>query len=126
MTFEEALRAELSSITGLSNKVFPLHAKEGIKAPYVIYLSSEGVRDKSFEGYLGTQEVECEINIIHSTYSNMKSLTKLVLNKIISFQGNYIGGYGPLIQNVSYEKPVELYENEVSLYRCLIDIKVRF
>lgn len=126
MTFEEALRAELSSISGLSNKVFPLHAKEGITTPYIIYVSSEGIPDKTFEGYLDSKEVECEINIIHNSYSSMKSLTKSVLDKIRSFQGRYIGGYGPLIQNVSYEKPVELYENEVSLYRCLIDIKVRY
>ncbi len=126
MTFEEALRAELSSVKGLKNKVFPLNSKEGTKAPYIVYISSEGILDKTFNGFLNTKEVDCEINIIHKSYGEMKDLSRIVLEKIITFPGRYIGGYGPYIQNLTYEKPIELYENEVSLYRCVIDLKVKF
>jgi hypothetical protein len=125
MNFEEALRAELSTITELTNKVFPLNATEGIKAPYIIYVSTEGIQDKTLQGYLASKEIECEINILHDSYVNLKSLTKQVLAKIIAFQGRIIGDNGPFIQNVTYEKPVELYESLVFLYRCVINTKFK-
>jgi hypothetical protein len=126
MTFEEALRAELDTITELTGKVFPLNATEGVKAPYVIYLSSEGIQDKTLQGYISSKEVDCEINILHDSYASVKSLTRSVLSKFLSFQGRIIGDNGPLIQNVTYEKPVELYESEVFLYRSVLDVKFRF
>jgi hypothetical protein len=126
LNFEEALTAELTMVEGLDNKVFPLNAKEGTVPPYIVYLSSEGVQDKSFDGYLITKEVECEINILHSTYREMKGLTKVVLEKILSFQGRTIGEDGPRIQNLSYEKPIELYEKEIKQYRSVIDVKFKF
>jgi hypothetical protein len=129
MNFEEALRVELGTLTGLSNKVFPLNATEGTKAPYVVYVSSEGLQVKTLQGYLGSKEVDCEINILHDSYANMKDLGKEVLAKIISFQGRHIGGLlskdGPFIQNVTYTKPMEIYEKEVALYRSVIDITVK-
>jgi hypothetical protein len=125
MNFEEAFRAELSTITELTNKVYPLNATEGVKAPYVIYMPGEGLQDKTLEGYLASKEVECEINILHDSYGNLKSLAKQVLSKVISFQSRMIGDNGPFIQNVTYEKPVELYESQVFLYRCVIDLKFR-
>lgn len=132
MYFEEALRAELNAIDDLTDKVFPLNATEGTKAPYLIYVSSEGVQDKSLQGYLSNKEVDCEINILHESYAGMKDLTKSVLSKILTFQGRSIGGIGTLqkggifIQNVTYEKPVEIYEQEVDLYRSVTEFKFRF
>lgn len=126
MNFEEALRDELSSINSLSEKVFPLNADEGTQAPYIIYVSSEGIQQKTFEGFLNTKEISCEINILHNSYPEMKELTKVVLLKVISFQGRTIGNEGPYVQNLNYQSPVEIYEKEVKLYRSVIDIKVRF
>jgi hypothetical protein len=124
MDFEEALRAELSSIIEINNKVFPLNAPEGTLAPYIVYVSSEGLQEKTLDGYLDSKEIECEINILHSGYGSMKALTKEVLSKILSFQGRVIGLEGPYIHDLTYEKPAEIYENEVSLYRSVLEIKV--
>ncbi|MCP8969723.1 DUF3168 domain-containing protein [Ectobacillus ponti] len=127
MLFEEALRAELSALDGLNNKVFPLNATEGTAPPFVVYVSNNGVQDKTLSGYLSTREVECEINIIHGTYSSMKALSQQVLEKILSFQGRIIGGQnGILIRNVTYHSPVELYESEILCYRSVLEVKFRF
>lgn len=127
MNFEEALRVELGTINGLANKVFPLYAPEGEKAPFVVYVPSEGVQGKSLQGYLSSKEVECEVNILQDSYSSLKALVKPVLEKLITFQGRVIGGeYGPFIQDLTYEPPVEVYEKEVSLYRCVIVFIVKF
>ncbi|WP_066316960.1 DUF3168 domain-containing protein [Bacillus sp. FJAT-29814] len=126
MNFEEALRAEFETIPGLSNKIFPLAAPEGEKAPFLIYVSSDGIPDKSLQGYLSTREVVCEIYILHDSYASMKALTKAVVAKIISFQGRVIGENGPFIQNATYDDPVKRYEKEISLYRSAFDLRVKF
>ncbi|MFJ5713117.1 DUF3168 domain-containing protein [Neobacillus sp. NPDC093127] len=124
--FEQALESELGQIDDIEDKIYALNAEEGVKAPYIIYVSSDGLQDKSLLGYLSSREVDCEINVIHTTYAEMKAITKEVLAKILSFQGRIIGENGPFIQNVTYHKPVELYEQEVNLYRCVIDCNFKF
>jgi hypothetical protein len=126
MNFEEALRAELGAITAITNKIYPLNATEGTVAPYIIYVSSEGVLDRGLDGFYATREIECEINVIHTTYSKLKSLTKDVIALLLTFQNRVIGGTGGVYcKSIWYEKPVELYENEVNLYRSVFDIKIR-
>jgi hypothetical protein len=122
--FEQALTAELKEISGL-NAVSPQMVKQGTKAPYLFYLSSEGVFDKSLDGYLNSKEVECELNVVCNTYEELKPFSRQVINKLISFVGRTIGGSNIFIQDVTYEKPVELYEKEIKQYRCLIDIKFK-
>ncbi len=129
MTFEAAVTAELELATGLTGKVYGVTGVENVtapSAPYLIFVSSEGLQYKTLGGYLPTKEVDFEVNILHTTYSNMKTLTKLVLAQIISFQSRVIGTNGPYIQDVEYEKPIELYEPNVKMFRCNIIVKVRF
>lgn len=125
MDFEEALTAELEQIEGLMDKVFPLNAEEGTEAPYLIYVGSEGLEDKTLDGYSDSKEIDCELNIMQYSYSGLKYLTKQVLSKVKSFQSRKIGDDGPFIQNISYNDSVEIYEKEVDLYRCVIEIKVK-
>jgi hypothetical protein len=126
MSFETAMRTELMTVSGLSNKVFPMNAPEGTTLPYLAYVSSEGVEAKSHDGYLDMTTVDCEISVVHSSYASMKSLTGLVINELKTFQGATIGTTGPFIQNITYEAPVELYEAEIDAYRSIINIQVIF
>jgi hypothetical protein len=126
VSFETALRDELFTIPELAGKVHPLNAPEGTKAPYLVYLSSEGLQDKTLQGYLATKEVSCELNILHSSYANLKALTANVLTVLRSFQSRTIGTNGPYIQDITYEEPVELYEELIKQYRCNINIQVYF
>jgi hypothetical protein len=122
MEFEPAIVLELEAIEGLSSKVFPLVATEGVAAPYIAYVSSEGLRDKSLTGYMESKAIDVELNIMARTYKEMKHLTKTVLDKVIGFQSRAIGEVGPFIQELTYQKPVELYEHQPKLHRCVIDI----
>jgi hypothetical protein len=122
--FEEALEAELETIPELVGKIFPLDAT-GYKPPYVVYLSSEGLQDKTLSGYLQTKGINGEVNILTHTYKELKTLTSTVISKLVSFEGRVIGTNGPYIQNFNYEEPVELYEQEVGWYRCNISFTVR-
>ncbi|MGG3456051.1 tail completion protein gp17 [Paenibacillus rhizolycopersici] len=126
LNFEEALTAEIGSITGLSGKVFPGFSP-GRTAPYAVYLSSQGLRDKTLtNGYLNSKQVGVSLNIVAATYGQFKPLLNAALDKLISFEGRVIGTDGPFIDELTYEQPVELWEDEPKLYRGLIEFEVYY
>lgn len=125
MDFEEALAVELG-VGDLTGKVYPGSAPEGTKAPYLVYLSSDGLPDKTLNGYLGSRTVSGELNIVAAGYRDLKPLVSAVLSKFRSFEGRVIGTGGPFIQSVSHEDPLEIYEGAVKMWRCLIDFRVHF
>lgn len=123
MSFEEYLISELSNIEVINNKIYPLTGEEGITGPYVIYTSSEGKSDKTLNGYLESKEINLELDIVNTTYQNMKELTK---NVLVILKGLINKSFdNRLIENITYEEPVELYETEVFLYRTTINSKIK-
>jgi len=129
MSFEPALVQELKTITALENRIYPLTAPEATASggvPYLIYASSEGLRDKTLGGYLDSKEVRAELNIIAARYSDMKAITKQVVAILLSFEGRQIGSGGPFIDELVYQSPVEIYENQPNLYRCVVEFSAYF
>lgn len=127
MNFEEALVYELSSITGLEGRVFPLSATEGTNPPFVIYVSSEGEQLKSLNGYIDDiNDVTCEIHVVAETYEHLKSLLKTVIEKLQSFFGRPIGVDGVTIKSFSYTEPTEGTEEDLDYKRSSFDIRVRY
>lgn len=122
MTFEEALKAELETVTGLSGVVFPLQAQEGTPSPYVIYLSQEGLPEKTLDGFLTLRTVHLDLNIMGDTYSTMKTTTQAVIAKINGWLGTTIGSGTVKIRDITWDKVNELYEFQVLQYRCLIQM----
>jgi len=129
LDFEPALVDELKTISALQNRIYPLYSPEAVKkngVPYLIYASSEGVRDKSLEGYMQSKEVRAELNVIAERYSDLKAITKQVVALLISFEGRQIGTDGPLIDELTYQMPVEIYESQPDLYRCVVEFTAYF
>lgn len=132
MSFEADLVFELSTIAGLSGKVYPLHAPakdaagNPVKAPYVIYISSAGVPVKTLNGFTGSKQIEAELNILADDYDELKALQSSVISKLESFERRVIGAGGLFIQELTYETPAELYEPLPNLYRSHINFKVHF
>ena len=124
MDFEEALHAELTYIAGLEEKVFPLNAAEGENAPYVVYASSEGIQEKSLDGFSTTKEITCDIHVIHTSYSEMKSLLQQVINRVTTFPGRIIGG-GVLVKDLEYSNVDENRNDDTQEYIGSFDITVR-
>ena len=124
MNFEAALTQELKTISALQNRVYPLVAPEataGNGVPYLVYGSSEPLRDKGLDGYLESGEIRAELNIIAKRYSDMKAITKQAVALLVGFEGRAIGTDGPFIQEIIYQSPVEIYENQPDLYRCVVE-----
>lgn len=125
MTFEAALRAELITITGLSNKVYPIQAQEGTSAPYVTYETGLMSEEKSHEGFNTSGTLECTLDVLGATYGDMKSYSKAVKAKVKGFLSRTIGTGGPFIQSITFaELAPELYESQVDMYRCSITFTV--
>lgn len=123
MSFEKALREELEK---LIPNVFPLYAPEGTAPPYCVYVSSYGEKDLALEGYLNTREVDVTIHIVGSTYSDMKTYTNIVLDKLITFQGMTMGTDRIAIQSIHYRKPQEMTEPDQYQAHSWVDLKFRY
>ena len=126
MDFEQALVYELQAISGLTGKVFPQNAKEDIKPPFVVYISSEGESIMTLSGPTDMTELTCEIHVVAETYEAMKSLTKAVLDRVKSFFQRSIGQNGPLIRSISHMEPIEDIDNNLNYHKSSFDIRIRF
>lgn len=125
MNFEEALTFELEMLPQLAGKVYPMFSP-GRTEPYVVYQSSEGVRTKALDGFKSGRSVPGELSIVTKKYGDLKAYVRAAIDTLISFEGRVIGNAGPYIQEVKYEEPVELYEDEPKLWRCIIEFEVYY
>lgn len=125
MNFEQSFVHELSGIPELSGRVYPGQASEKT-IPYIVYLSSAGLKDKDLDGYKDSRRVPLEINVVASRYSDMKQFTELVIDKLISFERRAIGVDGPFVSELTYEPPAELFEDAIKAFRSVIDVVVYF
>ena len=127
MNFEEALKIELESVTGLNARVFPINAPDGFASPYCIYETSGKAEDKTYDGYLDTGRLTCTVDVIADTYTSMKSYGDLVQAKIKTFQSRIIGSTGPYIQDLTFDElNPELFETQIDKYRKSIGFTVYY
>lgn len=125
MDFDKALVIELSAITGLSKKVFPVAAPESTATPYLIYGLTRSTRLRTLrENHIGTVEAIYQLDIFHANYGMLKAIKNNVINKLESFVGRNIATTGPYIQNLSIENDFEIYENQVNQYHGVIEFTV--
>jgi hypothetical protein len=124
--FEQALTYELQAITGLSGRVFPQKAEENFLPPFVVYISSEGEPIMALSGPTDMTELSCEIHINTENYEQLKSLTRLVLDRLNSFLQRNIGQNGPYIKSISHTEPTEDIDNNTNFHMSSFDIRVRF
>jgi hypothetical protein len=126
MSLEAAMREELTAISGLTNKIFPVSAPENTATPYLVYLSSEGVNDRTLSGFLSSKTVSVELNILSDTYESLKTITSGVIQRLQSFAGRTIGTAGPYVQEIVIDAPIEAFEDKTKLYIATFEIRVSF
>jgi hypothetical protein len=126
MTFDDALTAELSAVPELVDKIYPVDAADGPKAPYAVYRSREGKPIKSLDGAILGRSVVVELNLLCPSYTSMKHVLGEVLSILESFEQREIGSDGPYIQELNYEEPIELYDPATKLHQCVINFQAYF
>lgn len=119
---EKALRYELNKIAEIKNKIYPTNAPEGEGPPYLVYIQSSFKQEKTLKGFNNGVEVSYLLNIMAPSYESMKNLTKKVKDTVISFLQKEIGVDGIFIEDLRIDNVTDVYENELKLYRGIIDI----
>lgn len=126
MDLEQGLEAELSSLTGLGGKVFPVMAPQGTKAPYLAYSLGSNNRTKTLAGHDGLVQSQYQLDLYHTAYAGLKALKKLVIANLKTYDLRNIGGSGPLIQQVEIINDFEIYEDAVKLYKGIIEFNAYY
>lgn len=126
MDLEQGLTAELSSIAGLTDKVFPVTAPQGTLAPYLTYALGGNDRAKTLSGHDGLVESQYQLDLYHTSYASMKALKKLVIANLKTYDLRNIGGSGPLVQQAEIITDFETYENEVELHKGIIELNIHY
>jgi hypothetical protein len=124
MTIEEGLVIELSVITGLSGKVFPITAQQDTATPYLTYSKNDTERLRTLLSHDGYVEVQFQFDIFHTGYSSLLSLKRLVIAEIKTWERTNIGVTGPYIQACTLDEEIETYDDETKLFQGTIDFKI--
>ncbi|WP_297712035.1 hypothetical protein [Clostridium sp.] len=122
---EKALRYELNKISELENKIFPMNAPEGQKPPYLVYITRKKPL-KDLDGITEDKECYLILNILCSSYSQMKDITKNIEDIIINFPLNRIGKENLYIQDIDFADITENYEDQLKLHRGIIPFTVYY
>lgn len=120
MDFETALRTQLSSITGLANKVFPSYATEGALAPYIVYHKYNRELLKTLDNTIAMTESTYAIIIFSESYSEIQTLYKSVRDMVNGFQSTIVG---TLVEGIFIKDVDEGYDYDAKVHR--MDIMVR-
>jgi hypothetical protein len=126
MNIEQAIYTELSAVTGLSGKVFPMIAQQDINAPYLTYELNGLARVRTLISNDGLIESPYQLDIFHTSYSSLKALIDLVVAEIKTWERTNLGSTGPYIQVCSFGDQVETYDPDNLLYQGTIDINIAY
>lgn len=126
MDFEQAIRSELSTISNLNTKIFPLFAPENTSPPFLIYQKTRLDLIKTMDGTTKLRDARYEVDIISKTYDQLQDLIADVKAKLISFEGRVIGTSGPFVQSMTIENVVEIFEDMPEFHRVNFEIRTFF
>lgn len=117
--FEQALVIQLSTISGLSGKVFPIQAEQGTLTPYLTYSLGSVDREKELNGYNNLNAFSYQFDLISNTYSALKTLMKSLTDKLKTLEGQTVGRY---IQEIEIQTELINYIPESNLYDGIIEV----
>lgn len=121
MSFEKALTEELGKV--LPNSVYPLVAPEGTPTPYIVYVSSYGDRDMTLDGYVVSKEIDVSIQVVASSYSDLKQYTNALIDALVSLKK--MGTDLIPVQHIHYDRPEEMVDIVTFENHSITDFKFR-
>lgn len=125
MTPDEAIKAALEAIEGLSGKVYPLEGLKNASAPFVFYLQQLEDEEEVLEGHTGLLSASFEINCVAKTYAGLVALAGAVRTALQALQGAAYDGL--LIERAAVRQASpDLKETEVNLYRRMYVLTVNY
>jgi hypothetical protein len=118
---DKALRFELNKITEISNKIYPTHAPEGDKGPYLVYNKPKYRQGKTLDGATNNTEVSYLLNVLCSSYAQAVDITEKVKDLILTFPLRTIGN-DVFINDMTIQNIAQTYEHELGLNRTIIEV----
>ena len=125
---ETALRYEIEkSIPELKNNIYPTHAPEDSKGPYLVYTRIKTKRIKTLEGYTDKQALSYMLSVMVKRYEHMKELREEVEKLLLSFTQKEIGNKKKFyIEDIDINNIDEQYEHQLGVNRGIIDFTIYF
>jgi hypothetical protein len=127
MYIQEAICSELSAVTGLTNKVFPIEAQQGLTTPYCIYKVIDGERMRTLSAHDGLIRSVYQLDLFHTSYTSLLSLRRLVMTELRTWEQTNLASTGPYIQECSViDEPVETFDDDTQLYQSTIEFTISY
>lgn len=102
-----------STLKNVCDRVYPIILPEGTTYPAITYqVIFDGANQAFNSGNYMSRDVRFQIDIFSKSYSEAKTLKEQVIHEVIGLNAGDITSQ-------------DIYEDELSLYRQIIDIKIR-
>jgi hypothetical protein len=95
-------------------------------APYVAYTLGGAQRNKTLAGHDGLVKPQYPLDVYHSSYAGLKSLMKLIIANIKTYNFRNIGATGPYIQQVEIINEFTTYDNGLLLHKGIIEFNADY
>lgn len=106
-----------ATVTGLIGaRVYPVIAPQNITKPYAVFRRITGLSVNGLDGELGTTNGRFEINVYAETYAQTKIISEAIKEAMKS---------SSLRSVLIYDQDLD-YEEEVELYRLMLEFRVWF
>jgi hypothetical protein len=120
MNFEKDMLNELSQVSGLTDKVKMLTAPEGTAQPFVVCAKENVTFKRVLDGRSIATVGIYQITVVAQTYAETQDLQDAIKDKLLSFQGRYIGTNGTGVKDVVVEYLPDQYVYQPEAFTSVI------
>ena len=118
---EKQLKFELSLLFPKIT-IYPLSAPDDYVPPYIIYHRDSTFWEKTLDGYTKNESINYIINIFSKNYDDMLEMREITESFLKEMESSTIGKDNDIyIEEVVLNAVGEIFENELSLYRGVVD-----
>ena len=114
-----------SAVQSLVNsRMYPVILPQGVNYPAISYNQVSNVRERDLCGPAGYAHPRITINAWAESYADVRSLATAVRQRLDGFRGQFSTPDGVRVGSVRLDNEIDDYEQDVSVYRVLMDFIV--
>jgi len=101
-----------ATLKNVCDRVYPIKMPQDASYPAITYMVIADINEQSLYGNVFMNSIRFQVDIFAKSYSEVKGLKDEVIEKIVELRGC----------DISVQ---DLYEDDIELYRELLDFKIR-
>ncbi len=119
---EQALRYEIiQAVPELTDELYPTHAPETYKKPYLVYIRTKTDITKVLDGYTGKQALSFMWSVMTARYADMVTIRSKLEELLKDMPKRRIGANGDAyIEDITIDDINETYEFNLGVNRGII------